>query len=236
MTDDIKREIERLLDEPNGLAATGHARGRVRSRLAATLTEGVGDASLASPKRDAGTASVAAFLDGQLTGAARDKFVVDLAQPHLRADVEAGAALVDSIADSPLKVPKHLLARASTQFTTAPKPVLRTQWDLSALMSLWPRQRLVWAAVAAFVVIVVAVPAGLMITGQSGGGPQPELSSVPEPSEDASQKQKACEEKLKVEKQKAKKENSALPGISPSSSSKDPCDRFTPEHNGGGNK
>jgi hypothetical protein len=241
MTDSIKREIERLLDEPGRPPATSQGSDRLRSRLTATLSEGLDDASVTSSEFGVqDIASIAAFIDGQLTGAARDKFTADLAQQQgLRADVESTAALVYSTSDSPLEVPRHLLARAGAQFASAqPPPQAAARWDFSALLTAFlPRQRIAWAMVAALA-LIVAVPAGLMINGQSGG-PQPELSGVPEPVDAVSQqeKDKACEEKLK-EMQKAGKSKPALPDRPPSSAStpKDPCDRPTPQRDGSTNK
>jgi hypothetical protein len=233
MTDSIKREIERLLDEPGGPAATEQGLERLRSRLAATLSEGLGDASVSSSEaagRD--LAAVAAFIDGRLTGAARDKFVADLAQhQNFRADLESAAALVRATEDKQVQVPKHLLAQAGAQFAPAPPPNTASQWDLAAFLSgiLAPRRRLALALVAALA-LIVAVPAGLLIKGQSGGG-QPELSGVEEPVKDTSPpKDKSCEDKAKEDKSKdnskdlAKAEKSKSKDTSKDGSI-DPCDR-----------
>lgn len=260
MTDSIKREIERLLDEPGDLPAASQALDRLRSRLAATVSEGLGSASVgASESGTRDIASMAAFIDGQLTGAARDKFVADLAQQqNFRADVESTAALVYATSDAPLDVPKHLMARASAQFAPAPAQATPAQtesrWDLSALFSAFlPRQRIAWAMAATLAVIVVAVPAGLMMRGQSGGS-QPELSGVEEPVDTVSQQQKdkACEDKSKdasskdasnkdtsnKDMPKVEKSKSAPPERSPASATapKDPCDRSTPNRDGGTKK
>ena len=207
MTDSIKREIERLLDEPGDPAATAQGSERLRSRLAATLSEGLGDASVASSEaagRD--LASVAAFIDGQLSGAERDKFVADLVQhQNFRADLESAAALVRAAEDNQMQVPKHLLAQAGAQFAPAPPPTTASGWDPAAFFAgiLLPRRRLALALVAALA-LIVAVPVGLSIRGPSGGG-QPELSGVEEPVKDASpRKDKSCEDKAKEDKDKSK--------------------------------
>jgi hypothetical protein len=244
MTDSIKREIERLLDEPGDPAATGQeseqapeqGSGRLRSRLTATLSEGLGDASVSSSEaasRD--LASVAAFIDGQLTGAERDKFVADLAQHQdFRADLESTAALVRVTEDNQVRVPKHLLAQAGAQF--APAPQTTSQWDPAAFFAgiLLPRRRLALALVAALA-LIVAVPAGLLIRGQSGGGTQPELSGVEEPVKDTSpRKDNSCEDKAKEDKSKADKSKDMAKADTSKSkdlskdASIDPCDRSTP--------
>jgi hypothetical protein len=99
MTDSFKREIERLLDEPGELPEGGNASERLRSRLTATLSEGLSDVSEAPSDFDAADfASIAAFVDGRLTGDARDKFANALVQQHsLRADVESSAELVHGV-------------------------------------------------------------------------------------------------------------------------------------------
>ena len=240
MTDSIKRAIERLLDEPGDPAAAGQGPDRgseqLRSRLAATFSEGLGNASSSSSEaasRD--LASLAAFVDGQLTGAERDKFVAALAeQQGFRADLESAAALVSVTSDSKSQVPKHLLARAGAQFVPAAVPDAGARWDLSAFLStLVPGRRLALAMVAALA-LIVAVPAGLFIRGQSGGGTQPELSGVEEPVKDTSQQDKSCDDKSKADKSKADKSKDLAKADKAKSKDLakdpaiDPCDRATP--------
>src|SRR5689334_22064958 len=119
MTDDFKREIERLLDEP-GERPDSAAAQRLRARLTATFPEAL-DESARSGADAADAATAAAYIDGQLSGRAREEFAAALArQPDLRADVEQAAGLVYSAADKPVEVPKALLARASATFAPAP--------------------------------------------------------------------------------------------------------------------
>jgi hypothetical protein len=229
MTDNFKSEVERLLDEPAEPPVAGKPSDRLRARLAATLSEGLGDASVAPSDPAAGNpASVAAFIDGRLTGSAREKFASALAQdPSLRADMEAAADLVTEIADSPAQVPKHLLARASTQF--APEPprpaAARSRWSFS-LADLLPRQRMALAMVAVLAV-VVAIPAGMMINSRLGGdGGEPELSGVSDADLEAA-RVKACRDKMAKEAEKAGASKTAAPAapkMADGSKPKDPCD------------
>jgi len=217
MTDRIKKEIERLLEEPG---EGGQASNRVRSRLVATLSEGLGEAVPGASGTD--IATMAAFLDGKLSESERERFASDLArQPALRADLESAASLVEETSTGKLTVPKHLMAQASAQFAPTPAPQRQVQRDTSSswLAMLMPRQRLAWALVAALVVIV-AVPASRMIRDQSGGGEQPELSGVTEPETPQSQRDKACEDSKK-EKAKAQKAGQPLPDTP---AKDDPCD------------
>jgi hypothetical protein len=234
MTDRLRREIERLLDEPAEPPVAGQK--PVRARLAATLTEGLGDASAVASPPDAGNlAAVAAFVDGQLTGAAREEFVSALAQqPGLRAEVDAAADLVSSISDSPAQVPKHLLARAGAQLAPAlPRATeARSRWTFS-FANLLPRQRLA-LAMAAVLAVVVIIPAGMMISGrfdQPGG--EPELSGV-EPDSEAARLQ-ACKDKLK-EAQTGEKSKTATPASKDGSKPKDPCDPPEPKGDGAAKK
>jgi len=227
MTDQFKREIERLLDEPAEPA--GASSDRLRSRLSATLSEGLGDASVPAENNPA---AMAAFIDGQLTGAARDKLAGALAQdPGLRADMESAADLASSVAGSPMKAPKHLLARASAEFAPAPprpaEPARRWSFSLADLL---PRQRLAVAMVAALVALV-AVPAGMMINSRlGGGGGEPELSNVSDADIEAA-RVKACREKLKKDAEKAGTKTAAPPA-SDGSKPKDPCDPPEPKRDG----
>jgi hypothetical protein len=237
MTDRLRREIERLLDEPAEPPVAGQKPGRVRARLAATLTEGLGDASGTASDADAGNpAAVAAFIDGQLTGAAREEFVSALAQqPGLRAEVDSAADLVSSRADSPVEVPKHLLARAGAQFAPAPpRPATeaRSRWTFS-LANLLPRQRLA-LAMAAVLAVLVIIPTGMMISSRFGEpGGEPELSGV-EPDTEAARLQ-ACKDKLK-EAQTGEKSKTAMPASKDGSKPKDPCDPPEPKGDGAAKK
>jgi hypothetical protein len=235
MTDSFKREIERLLEEPDGQPEAD--RHLLRARLAATLSEGLDEAKAASSSRpDLGDiGSIAAFIDGRLTGDVRDEFVTALAERRgLRADVASSTALVQAVASNPVQVPKHLMARANAQFAPAPVVRLESRWrlDLSAFL---PRRRIAWAMVAALA-LIVATPAGLMLSGRYGGpqgGGEPELSSVPAPelssapADETPKDQKSCEEKLKEKAEKAKtgpSERSPASAQAPKDDQHDPCD------------
>ena len=233
MTENIKREIERLLDEPGDRPGTGP----LRARLAATLSEGL---ETAAPDAEASDqATLAAFVEGRLTGAERDRFVAALARnPSLRADAESSAALIQSITDNPTPMPKELLALAGALLEPAPRPRRAeptSRWQLAAFL---PRRPVAWALAAALAVLVLS-PAALYVGGRFGGvqpqtNGEPELTSVPDADDDNSQPpQQACEDKSKpAPKSETAQSNlpreSANPGVP---TAKDPCDKPTPDDN-----
>jgi hypothetical protein len=219
MNDKLKNTIERLLDEPGESPAEGAA-DPLHSRLAATFAEGLDGAAGTSADSDGfDTADIAAFIDGNLTGAEREDMVARLGrQANLRADLQSASELIQSVGQSPREIPKELLARAQAQFAPpqaapAGRP---SRWTLS-LAALFPRQRIAIAGLAALA-IVLAVPAGLMILkrGASGGG-EPELTSVNDPEATVqSCKDKKQDKKDPVQADKDRKKTA--------SSAKDPCD------------
>ena len=231
MTDDIKREIERLLDEPSGTSATEQKTSLLRARLAATLAEGLSSADGTTKSEASDAASIAAFIDGQLSPEERQQFLAALARRQdLRADVESAAELVHSIAEGPLQAPSDLLTRAAARLTpVAPsrQAAQPSRWQLS---SLWPRRPVAWAMVAALM-LVALTPAGLMVASRLGGsGGEPELSSVPTPgsSDSTNAAQPSCDDKTKKE---ARDKNAKAPPAKQNQASptapaqKDPCDK-----------
>ena len=227
MTDDFKREIERLLDEP-GEGAGSAPPDRLRARLAATFSQAFDETAQARTGIDpANPATAAAYIDGQLTGQAREEFAAALArQPNLRADLEQAADLVYSVADQQVEVPKALLARANAAFAPAPpRPAEQSRWSLSlALASLLPRQRMALAAVAALA-LIVAVPAGLIVSGKFGkSGGEPELSGVEDPKDTAAKRLQECRDKVAKEAKEAKSGTAAKDKKDAAKDAKDPCD------------
>lgn len=192
MNRDLKREIERLLDDP----AAGETANLLRARLAATLSEGLSAPDASAEANEMDTASMAAFIDGRLTDAERDTVAATLARhPGLRHDLESAAALVSSVADAPVEVPGHLMARAGAQFApAAPRPTERPRWQLSWLL---PRRRMALVAAVALAVIVIA-PASLMISSwlQPHVNGEPDLTSAPDDDDDS--QAQSCEDKTKA--------------------------------------
>jgi hypothetical protein len=239
MTDRIKHEIDHLLDDACA-GSDGEASRRLRAKLAATLSEGLNDSAENQPgPGGSNLASMAAFVDGRLTGAELEEFLGTLAgQESLRADSESAADLVSSISAAPRQVPEALLARARAELTPAsPSPSRSSaRWGFSLaslLPHLAPRQRLAFAALAALVVVSL-VPAGLMIGNRfAGSGGQPELSEVPEPSADKPPEQ-SCKDKAKADTVSGKSATAApdrKDAAAKESATKDDCDKQAPKQN-----
>lgn len=232
MTDKFKNEIERLLDEPGERPAPA-APDQLRARLAATFSEALDETSRSAADDAVDPATMAAFIDGQLTGAAREKLAAALArQPGLRADLEQAADLAFSAAETPAQVPKALLARANAAFAPAPPQAAAPQarWSFAeALSALLPRQRMALAAVAALVV-VLAVPVALVFSGKFGGtGGEPELSSVED--QEIAKRVAECREKAAKDAKAANKDAKSASAAKDAARSpakdkdaKDPCD------------
>jgi hypothetical protein len=233
MTDDIKREIERLLDEPSGTSATEQKTSRLRARLAATLAEGLGSADGTTKSEASDPASIAAFIDGRLSPEERQQFLTALARRQdLRADVESAAELVHSIAEGPVQAPRGLLTRATAQLTPVAPPRRTAQPSRWQVSSLWPKRPVAWAVVAALMVVALT-PAGLMVASRLGGsGGEPELSSAPTPgsSDSTNAAQPSCDDKTKKE---PSGDNAKAPPPAPEQNQasptapvrKDPCDK-----------
>ena len=104
----------------------------------------------------------AAFIDGRLTGEAREKFARALArEPNLRADMES--APISSARSARVRAgAKHLMTQAAAKFAPEPPRVVETRSRSSfSFADLLPRQRVALAAVAVLAV-VLAIPAGMM--------------------------------------------------------------------------
>jgi hypothetical protein len=159
-------EIERLLAEAGG-GLDSPAREALRARLAASLAQGLDSHSGADRRADDpadNLSGLAAFLDGQLTGAAREAFVQNLVEaPGRRAELDSAAALLDTVGDGAPVAPK-LLAQAAATFAPAVTPTAT-----AAKPSWWalgrPGARGIRVAVTAVLALVVLVP-GIAMVGK----------------------------------------------------------------------
>jgi hypothetical protein len=178
-------EIERLLAEA-GSGLDTPAREALRARLAASLAQGL-DSRSGADRRAGGLADdlsdLAAFLDGRLTGAAREAFIQNLIEaPSRRAELDSAAALLDAVGDG-VPVAHELLVQAAAKF--APAPV--TPSATAAKPSWWargrPGTRGIRLAVTAVLALVVLVPGIAMVGKRFQANPAkdkaPAVLSVP---------------------------------------------------------
>jgi hypothetical protein len=166
----VAYEIERLLAEA-GERLDGRARETLRARLAASLAQGL-DSPSGTDRRADDLAGLAAFLDGQLTGAAREAFIQNLVEaPGRRAELDSAAALLDAVGGGAPLAPE-LLAQAAAKFAPAPVPPSATA---AAKPSWWAAGRPgVRVAVTAVLALVVLVPGIAMVGKRLQPGPAKE--------------------------------------------------------------
>jgi hypothetical protein len=193
MSNDIKRRIERLLDEQRD------APDRIDSRLAATFAEGLREPAGTTASLDE-AALMAAFLEGRLSEIEATDFRATIAaDPALRADLEATEALVDSLATDRSDMPKDLLTRAQAAFAPAPAALERTEQSAgwSWLVALRPGRTRTLAFAVALIAVVMIGPA-VLLTGGRVGGPdigqeQPTANPAPPALDEMSPQRPGCE-------------------------------------------
>ena len=113
--------IERLSHEPASALAEDDGRSDrlqtlevLRAQLSRTISEGLGQGSVAGQWGEIDNAQIAAFLDGSLSRAEWDAVATRLANdPVARAELAAAAALLDEIQAQPATAPAGLMARAA---------------------------------------------------------------------------------------------------------------------------
>ena len=113
--------IERLSHEPAPAPAEDDGRSDrlqalevLRAQLSRTISEGLGQGSVAGQWGEIDNAQIAAFLDGSLSRAEWDAVATRLANdPVARAELAAAVALLDEIQAQPATVPAGLMGRAA---------------------------------------------------------------------------------------------------------------------------
>jgi hypothetical protein len=236
MSREIEKRVEHILDEERS-----HAPDRVDARLAATFAEALQDSTGVGASHD-DSATMAAFLDGRLSGAELEDFRAALLRdPSLRADLESAAALLESGSGAPPAMPEDLLARAEAEFAPAgprPGPSART----GLIATLWPGQGRAWAFAVAALAIAVIGPAALIIGGH---GPGPDLTheepianpTPPDLDTDTPQRprcENTADQKPTAEQPggPADQTTTKAPAVEPSKDT-DPCPPPAPADNGG---
>ena len=164
--------IERLSHEPAPALAEDDGRSDrlqalelLRAHLSRTVSEGLGQGSVAAQWGEIDNAEIAAFLDGSLSRAEWDAVAARLVNdPVARAELAAAAALLDEIQAQPATAPADLMGRAAGVLAASEQ----SRPSVSAVPVTpvaWYRRPIVWPGFALLALAIIAVPAVLKIAG-----------------------------------------------------------------------
>jgi hypothetical protein len=165
--------IERLSHEPVSALAEDDGRSDrlqalelLRAQLSRTISEGLGQGSVAGQWGEIDNAEIAAFLDCSLSPAEWDAVATRLANdPVARAELAAAAALLDEIEAQPATAPAGLMGRAAGILAASEQN--RPQVSAVAVAPVaWYRRSIAWSGFALAVLAVIAVPAVVKMVGE----------------------------------------------------------------------
>ena len=164
--------IERLSHEPasapaedDGRSDRQQARELIRAHLSRTISEGLGQGSVAGQWGEIDNAEIAAFLDGSLSRTEWDAVAARLVNdPVARAELTAAAALLDEIQAQPATVPADLMGRAAGVLAASEqsRPGVSAAVVTSAA---WYRRPIAWPGFALVALAIIAVPAVVKMAG-----------------------------------------------------------------------
>ena len=157
--------IERLSHEPAPGPAEDDGRSDrlqtlelLRAQLSRTISEGLGQGSVAGQWGEIDNAEIAAFLDGSLPRAEWNAVATRLANdPAARAELAAAAALLDEIQAQPATVPAGLMERAAGVLAASEQNHQRVS-AVAVTPVAWYRRSMAWSGFALAVLAVIAVP------------------------------------------------------------------------------
>jgi hypothetical protein len=165
--------IERLSQEPASAPAEDDGRSDrlqtlelLRAQLSRSISEGLGQGSVAGQWGEIDNAQIAAFLDGSLSRAEWDAVATRLASdPVARAELAAAVALLDEIQAQPATAPAGLMERAAGVLAASEQNHQRV-----SAVSVTPvaryRRSIAWPGFAlAVLAVVIAVPTVLKMAG-----------------------------------------------------------------------
>ena len=164
--------IERLSHEPASVPAEDDGRSDrlqalelLRAQLSRTISEGLGQGSVAGQGGEVGNAEIAAFLDGSLSRADWDAVAARLVNdPVARAELAAAAAQLDEIEAQPATAPADLMGRAADVLGASEQA--RPRVSAAAVTSVaWYRRSMAWPGFALVALAIIAVPAVLRMSG-----------------------------------------------------------------------
>lgn len=164
--------IERLSHEPapalaedDGRSDRLQALALLRAHLSRTVSEGLGQGSVAAQRGEIDNAEIAAFLDGSLSRAEWDAVAARLVNdPVARAELAAAAALLDEIQAQPATAPADLMGRAAG-ILAAPEQSRPGVSAVPVASVAWYGRPIAWPGFALLALAIVAVPAVLKMTG-----------------------------------------------------------------------
>jgi len=164
--------IERLSHEPAPEPAEDDGRSDrqqtlelLRAQLSRTISEGLGQGSVAGQWGEIDNAQIAAFLDGSLSRAEWDAVATRLANdPVARAELAAAVALLDEIQAQPATVPAGLMERAAGVLAASEQNRPRVS-AVAVTPVAWYRRSMAWSGFALAVLAVIAVPTVLKMAG-----------------------------------------------------------------------
>jgi hypothetical protein len=165
--------IERPSQEPASVLAEDDDRSDrlqtyelLRAKLSRTISEGLGQGSLAAGQWDEiDNAQIAAFLDCSLSQAEWNAVAARLAlDPVARAELISAAALLDEIHARPATAPAGLVERAAG--VLAPSEQSRPQVSAMAVSPVARyRRSIAWSGFALAVLAVIAIPTVVKMVG-----------------------------------------------------------------------
>ena len=164
--------IERLSHEPAPAPAGDDGRSDrlqalelLRAQLSRTISEGLGQGSVAGQWDEIDNAQIAAFLDGSLSRAEWDAVATRLANdPVARAELAAAVALLDEIQAQPATVPAGLMGRAAGVLAASEQNRPRASAVAATPVARY-RRSMAWSGFALAVLTMIAVPTVLKMVG-----------------------------------------------------------------------
>jgi len=164
--------IERLSHEPAPAPAEDDGRSDrlqalelLRAQLSRTISEGLGQSSVAGQWGEIDNAEIAAFLDDSLSRAEREAVATRLASdPVARAELAAAAAMLDEIQAQPATAPADLMGRAA-DVLAAPEQNHPRASAVAVTPVARYRRSIAWSGFAVAVLAVIAVPTVLKMVG-----------------------------------------------------------------------
>ncbi|WFU19372.1 hypothetical protein [Bradyrhizobium sp. CB3481] len=164
--------IERLSHEPASVPAEDDDRSDrlqalelLRAQLSRTISEGLGQGSVAAQWGEIDNAQIAAFLDGSLSRAEWEAVAARLvSDPVARAELAAAVALLDETQAQPRAAPADLVERAAGVLGASEQA--QPHASAAAVTSVaWYRRSMAWPGFALAALAIIAVPAVLKMAG-----------------------------------------------------------------------